>query len=77
VILTVVMELLIGIKLVINISNNLGLKIEQLTLLHEILHALELNTGIEKLSESQIEQFAHNLYFVIRNNPDLMEYLLK
>lgn len=64
-------------KQVINIQSKLTPELERITLLHEIFHAMELNTGIEYCKEHQIDQFAHNWFFVLKNNPELMRYLLE
>lgn len=64
-------------KQIINIQHGLTKDLERITFIHELLHALELNTGIKYCEEEQIEQFAHGLYFVLKNNPDLVRYLLE
>jgi len=61
----------------INIQSGLTKDLERITLIHELLHALELNSGIKYCDENQIEQFAHGLYFVLKNNPELVRYLLE
>jgi Zn-dependent peptidase ImmA (M78 family) len=64
-------------KQIINVQSGLTPELERITLMHEMLHALELNTGIKYCEEQQIEQFAHNLFFVLKNNPELVSYLLE
>ena len=61
-------------KAVINISSGLAHSVEQVTVMHELLHAIELNTGIKYCDESQIEQFAHGLVYIIKYNPELVRY---
>jgi len=64
-------------KLLITINKSLDEDMKRLTLIHELLHALELNSGIKYCEESQIEQFAHGLYYVLNNNPELVKYLIE
>lgn len=64
-------------KQLINIQSRMTPVLEKITLLHELLHALEQNTGIKYIDEQQVEQFAHGLYFVLKNNPELLRYLLE
>lgn len=58
----------------ISVSSTLHLEQEQDTVLHELLHAMGHETGVN-LRESQVRPLATALLGVIKENPGLMTYL--
>lgn len=64
-------------KLLIKVNSCLPKDLKKQTLIHELLHALELNSSIKYCSEAQIEQLSHGLLFVIKNNPELIRWLVE
>jgi hypothetical protein len=46
------------------------------TLLHEAVHAIELQTGI-RLEEPQVDALAYSLFQLMRENPGLVKILRK
>lgn len=59
---------------IIKVCTHRGEKQERASLLHEILHCMEKQIGIE-LSEALITALATNLYGVFKANPELGPYL--
>ena len=49
---------------------------QKTTLLHELLHGAETATTI-KLTEKQIDALSYYLLFLLRNNPDLINYIVE
>lgn len=45
------------------------------TLLHEIVHVISDDRGL-KLAEKQVEQFTNGLYQVMKDNPQVMLYIM-
>lgn len=45
------------------------------TVLHEIVHFLDFVHNNNRLNESNVERLAWAMYDLIRNNPDLIEYI--
>ena len=62
---------------VINISDELpDSDIVRLTLLHELVHAMETNnTAISYLTEPQVDNIANGLYSLIKDNKKLVEWI--
>lgn len=54
-------------------------QVKAVTLLHEILHGVFESCGRatdDQEQESEIDALAHGLFGVIRQNPDLMEWIM-
>lgn len=62
--------------LVIEMCNKLALETEQDILLHEVLHAVEGQMGLD-VKDTVIERLATGLLAVFKDNPGLMAYLRK
>ena len=58
----------------IQINKNLALETEQDILLHEVLHAVEGQMGLD-LQDTIIERLATGLLAVLKDNPRLVSYL--
>lgn len=58
------------------IAADLPPELEQDTVLHELLHAIDYAMQL-KLSERQISALASGLMALISDNPDLAQYLLR
>ncbi len=58
----------------IHIGRDLSDELERDTVLHEILHAIDWTVGT-KLTEKQVGTIASGLYAVLKENPNLVEYL--
>lgn len=50
-------------------------ELERRTLLHEMVHIVDMNTHA-KLSEDQVSQIEHGLWTLFRDNPDVMKWIL-
>lgn len=59
---------------VINISDNLTPVEEADTVLHELIHAVDLSMGLE-LSEHQVHHLATGLIALFQDNPEVALYL--
>ncbi len=62
---------------IIKILDDMNLEHKQETLLHEILHGLIhfLNIDLDNKEEEVVTQFARGIMMVIKDNPDLINYL--
>jgi len=58
---------------VIKISEKQPLVKSKESLLHEVMHAIDIMMGI-KMGEANINRFTHALYAVIEDNPHIFEY---
>jgi predicted component of type VI protein secretion system len=63
-------------KQLISIALGIGLELEQDTLLHEVLHALDYAAEL-KLSERQVSALAALLLGVFKANPDFADYITR
>ena len=62
----------------ITIKGNLNKQLQVQTLLHEIVHAIESQTGRrQELKEPMIDALAFGFYQVLRDNPDLVKAIMK
>jgi hypothetical protein len=62
----------------ISIKANMDEQIMAQTVLHEILHAIESQTGRRhELKEPMIDAIAFGIYQVIRDNPQLVRMIVK
>jgi hypothetical protein len=62
----------------ISIKANLGEQIQVQTILHEVIHAIETQTGRHhELKESMIDALAFGIYQVMRENPQLVKMITK
>jgi Zn-dependent peptidase ImmA (M78 family) len=57
------------------IRDDLSPDMERQTLLHELVHVIETQCGIQ-LPETTVDSFATHLLYILRNNPHLLAYLL-
>ena len=46
------------------------------TALHELLHIIEVNSGLN-LKESQIEAFSNGLFAALSDNPELVQWMFE
>lgn len=60
----------------ISVGRDMAPDEERESLLHEVMHAIEYQQGLE-LKEDQIRQLSIGLFEVLRNNPKLAHYLLE
>ena len=60
--------------LVIEMNNSLAIDTEQDILLHEVLHAVEGQMGLD-VEDTVIERLATGLLAVLKDNPSLIRYL--
>mgnify|MGYP001233655461 CR=1 FL=1 len=61
-------------------SSPMNFSVEQITVLHEILHAILINTGLKTTVDIQhkyIEPISAELVHVLQSNPTLVRYLSK
>ena len=58
------------------VQSTLQHDLKRQTLLHEILHAFEVNMGYD-LTEKQIDSIATQLYYFMKNNPEVVEWIQK
>jgi hypothetical protein len=61
-------------KCVISLLPNLASAHGAVTLIHEVIHAITLQSR-QDISEDLIDVLSHGLVDVLRRNPDLVEYL--
>ena len=62
----------------ITIKANMGRQIQVQTILHEIIHAIEVQTGRRhELKEPIIDALAFGIYQVLRDNPQLVKMITK
>ena len=62
----------------ISIKSNMDDQIRVQTLLHEIIHAIETQTGRRReLKEPMIDALAFGIYQVMRDNPHLVRMITK
>jgi hypothetical protein len=62
----------------INIKANMDKQVQAQTLLHEILHGIEVQTGRRReLKEPMIDALAYGIYQVMRDNPQLVKMITK
>lgn len=47
-----------------------------ITLLHEIVHAIDVMSGEETLEESEVEMISLGIWGTLRDNPDVRKYIL-
>lgn len=59
----------------ISIRENLAPDEERETLLHEVMHAVECQQNL-RVSEKVIRQLSIGIYEALKNNPELVAYLL-
>lgn len=60
----------------IQVKEGLARCMEQQTVLHEIVHTTEFMYGIS-LTETEVDCIASNLLYVLKNNPELVKYLVQ
>jgi hypothetical protein len=62
----------------ISIKANMDKQVQVQTLLHEILHSIEAQTGRRhELKEPMIDALAYGIYQVMRDNPELVRMITK
>lgn len=60
----------------IKISNKYSPIVQKHTVLHESIHAIDRNIGLE-LEERQVESFAHALVFFMKQNKEFIKWILE
>ncbi len=61
----------------IEIDRDLDLVIRPITLLHEVLHGILQNAGLDDQPEPLVRAIAHGVVQVLRDNPGLVTYLTR
>lgn len=62
----------------ITIKANMNYQVQAQTVLHEIVHAIEVQSGRRKeLKESMVDAIATGIYQVMRENPALVRMITK
>ena len=61
-------------NMAILIRRGMSANMAKQTLIHEIIHTIESQAGFD-IKESTVDSLGTHLYYIIKNNPKLMEYL--
>lgn len=64
------------VKQIIKIQDAMPLSLEQDTLIHEVIHALDFNMKLH-MKERQVSALASGLIAVFRDNPAFVKYLFQ